>query len=64
MKKPITILCAVALALSLAGCGKESSQDVMNHVKMNLDQIQSVDFDLHVVSDVTSNIGMRSSQTR
>ena len=53
MKKPITILCAVALALSLAGCGKESSQDVMNHVKMNLDQIQSVDFDLHVVSDVT-----------
>lgn len=53
MKRILSILCAAVITIFVTGCGKESSQDAMNQVKINLDQVKSVDFDLHVVSDIT-----------
>lgn len=53
--KKIAVIFSMLLCLGISACGKtENPQDVIRQVKTNMEECQSMDFDLHVVSDLTA----------
>ena len=53
MKKIASVLSSVILCLCLTACGKsDNPQEIIGAVKTNLETSQSMDFDIHAVSDI------------
>ncbi len=54
MKKFLTILLITSMCLSFSGCGgNKSAKDTLGEIKTNMDSVQSIDMDIHIVSDIT-----------